>query len=412
MEKQKENNFKRKEEKGITLIALVITIVILIILATVTLNVVLGEGGLIQRAQEAKEMTEEAARKEQQAIDNLTKQIDWDSSIVYPKEDEQGNLIPIPNGYYYVEGTKDTGFVISDSKTDENNPSSYDGNQFVWVPVDDINEYTLTSWNGEQVSEEQAENSYYFKQQTTSLQNSRINSGKDDTEGETEDDTGGLIIIEINEDESIEKYGGFYIGRFEASYNSETRKKETKKDKVPYTNVSYADASSEILQSLGKVKEESDQPKIETVALHVNTNVSSLNGNNIYVDNVVTGRQWDAMIRWINKTTNNTYNNSGHTGTSKINTGSNDSYKINNIYDISGNVAEWTKEWYGSEANNVVRGGSYNQTDIKANKREHNDGTASEQIGFRQYILIPTEIQRSNAELEQGGQNPGEGVEL
>ena len=219
MEKQKENNFKRKEEKGITLIALVITIVILIILAKVTLNVVLGEGGLIQRAQEAKEMTEEAARKEQQAIDNLTKQIDWDSSIVYPKEDEQGNLIPIPNGYYYVEGTKDTGFVISDSKTDENNPSSYDGNQFVWVPVDDINEYTLTSWNGEQVSEEQAENSYYFKQQTTSLQNSRINSGKDDTEGETEDDTGGLIIIEINEDESIEKYGGFYIGRFEASYN-------------------------------------------------------------------------------------------------------------------------------------------------------------------------------------------------
>lgn len=41
---------KCKNEKGITLIALVITIVILIILATVTLNVVLGEGGLIERA--------------------------------------------------------------------------------------------------------------------------------------------------------------------------------------------------------------------------------------------------------------------------------------------------------------------------------------------------------------------------
>ena len=41
---------KAQKEKGITLIALVITVVILIILATVTLNVVLGEGGLIQRA--------------------------------------------------------------------------------------------------------------------------------------------------------------------------------------------------------------------------------------------------------------------------------------------------------------------------------------------------------------------------
>lgn len=45
---------KEPKEKGITLIALVITVVILIILATVTLNVVLGEGGLIQRAQQEK----------------------------------------------------------------------------------------------------------------------------------------------------------------------------------------------------------------------------------------------------------------------------------------------------------------------------------------------------------------------
>ena len=395
MEKQKENNFKRKEEKGITLIALVITIVILIILATVTLNVVLGEGGLIQRAQEAKEMTEEAARKEQQAIDNLTKQIDWDYNIVYPKEDGDGNVIPIPNGYYYVEGTENTGFVISDSKTDENNPSSYDGNQFVWVPVDDINEYTLTSWNGEQVAEEQAENTYYFKQAQKLSQNSRINSEK----GDAEDDFAGITISETIENASIKKYGGFYVGRFEASYNSETKRVETKKDKVPYTNVSFNDATGRTESILGKVEEESDAPKIETVAIHVNTNVSSLNKRT----DVLTGRQWDAMIRWINKTTNNTYNNSGHTGASKINTGSNESYKINNIYDISGNVAEWTKEWYGTEENNVVRGGSYNQSDIKASKREHNDGTASERIGFRQYILIPTMVQGASSELEQEG---------
>lgn len=62
----------KETQRGITLIALVITIVILIILATVTLNVVLGDGGLIQRAQQAKELTEEAAAKEEQQILNLT----------------------------------------------------------------------------------------------------------------------------------------------------------------------------------------------------------------------------------------------------------------------------------------------------------------------------------------------------
>ena len=59
---------KTKQEQGITLIALVITVVILIILATVTLNVVLGEGGLIQRAQEGKELTDQAQKDEQDEL--------------------------------------------------------------------------------------------------------------------------------------------------------------------------------------------------------------------------------------------------------------------------------------------------------------------------------------------------------
>ena len=59
---------KEPKEKGITLIALVITVVILIILATVTLNVVLGEGGLIQRAQQAKELTEQVQKDEQDEL--------------------------------------------------------------------------------------------------------------------------------------------------------------------------------------------------------------------------------------------------------------------------------------------------------------------------------------------------------
>ena len=61
----------RKAEKGITLVALVITIVILIILATVTINVAFGEGGLIKKAQEAKNLTEQATQSEQEALNSL-----------------------------------------------------------------------------------------------------------------------------------------------------------------------------------------------------------------------------------------------------------------------------------------------------------------------------------------------------
>lgn len=61
----KEKNFKKfRREKGITLVALVITIVILIILSTVTINFAFGEGGIIKKAQQAKELTENAIYKE------------------------------------------------------------------------------------------------------------------------------------------------------------------------------------------------------------------------------------------------------------------------------------------------------------------------------------------------------------
>ena len=59
-----------KEKSGITLVALVITIVILIILAVISITVVFGENGLIKRAEEAKNMTEEATRNEEQEISN------------------------------------------------------------------------------------------------------------------------------------------------------------------------------------------------------------------------------------------------------------------------------------------------------------------------------------------------------
>lgn len=89
-ERKKKNEIKK--QKGITLIALVITIIILIILATVTINVVLGEGGLIDRAKLAKEMTEQAIVDEQKELngimDEFTNIMSEDSTIPEPEINE------------------------------------------------------------------------------------------------------------------------------------------------------------------------------------------------------------------------------------------------------------------------------------------------------------------------------------
>ena len=72
MKRREKNLLKKfKMEKGITLVALVITIVILIILATVTINLAFGENGLIKRAQQTKNLTEQAIQNEQKGLNSL-----------------------------------------------------------------------------------------------------------------------------------------------------------------------------------------------------------------------------------------------------------------------------------------------------------------------------------------------------
>ena len=100
MEKKKRKISERmKERNGITLVALVITIVILIILATVTINLALGEEGLIDRAQDAKDLTEQATREEQEQLDSTLNELDRimgenqaEYTDIYPTLYEDGTL--------------------------------------------------------------------------------------------------------------------------------------------------------------------------------------------------------------------------------------------------------------------------------------------------------------------------------
>ena len=66
---------KIEKELGITIVSLVITVVIMIILAAVTINVTLGDGGLIQQAQHAAEQTANSTQSEQEQLENVVSQI-------------------------------------------------------------------------------------------------------------------------------------------------------------------------------------------------------------------------------------------------------------------------------------------------------------------------------------------------
>ena len=115
---------KEPKEKGITLIALVITVVILIILATVTLNVVLGEGGLIQRAQQAKELTEQAALEEQQGLNSLMSEF---TNIMA----EEPTPPPEPDVPYVDES-----IAVAPQVSEGMTPVKYDTKQNKWVQTE------------------------------------------------------------------------------------------------------------------------------------------------------------------------------------------------------------------------------------------------------------------------------------
>ena len=77
MKKKRETKIRkeRRNERGITLLALIITVVIMIILAAVTINITLGDGGLIDQAKTAAEATVNSAQSEQEQLDSLEQEL-------------------------------------------------------------------------------------------------------------------------------------------------------------------------------------------------------------------------------------------------------------------------------------------------------------------------------------------------
>ena len=109
-EKLKSREFK--STKGITLISLVVTIVVLIILATVSINVVIGEGGIIRRAENAGQIHANSVVKEEEDLESLLGQLEssLDDVVGEPKLDTTTATTMTPvkwNGSNWVRTTAD-----------------------------------------------------------------------------------------------------------------------------------------------------------------------------------------------------------------------------------------------------------------------------------------------------------------
>ena len=310
-------------------------------------------------------------------------------ATVYAVSVGNGDTVPIPKGFYYVGGTKTTGVVISDNTNDKNkyagftnttevpkgiptgvaynsdgtvNETNSDlkGNQFVWIPCT-VDEYKKTSW------------------------------GKQSASWESNTDNGEIVYIQ--------KYGGFYIGRYEAGTSNLTSSKidfskgysaldwqntnfraeyitsgriTCKAGEIPYYHADYTTA-----QTMTKAMYATDSERKDSV-----------------YSGLATGTMWDVTLNYF-KTQDSTldvtnsawgnYNNTTLTNckgryitvnssngeTSNVATnidgvrhfgvmtcGSTEDVKKCNIYDMAGNLFEWTEEIAYDLSNNyyMLRG--------------------------------------------------------
>ena len=347
---------KNKQEKGITLIALVVTIIIMLILAGVSIKLAIDNNGVIENAKEAKDQYEQAQANDESGLEDLAsklkEQIDANknnnSGSGSSDYDPASEGVPIPEGYYYVGGTKAKGLVISDNVADkeldkgkENVRRDLAGNQWVWVPVETPSSLYTTVAAGQALA-----GSTGVK--TTKYTNSEIISEKtrglpgstnwrepdiltDSTYGDTDDraKTAGFSSLanmaetmKSDYEEmiaSLEKYKGFYIGRYELTANGE-KTGATQTDKNWYTL--YKNCKT----------------------LAVGSNVKT---------RMIWGLQWDATCNWLDSSgfsitdssTWGNYKNNDATGHGSLqNTGFSESWKANNIYDFAGNCYELTQE--------------------------------------------------------------------
>ena len=419
------------KNKGVTLIALAVTIVVMLILAGVTISVLNGENGIVKQAQKAKEESKIKELKEKVRIDiagkrveningelrvsvlkeildkyfdnvpvetQITSETELKAKEEYGKyemkisdidvgeityetsytifKDVNGEQVPIPEGYIVSENSDENivnkGLVISDSR----------GNEYVWISCT-VNsssnklQYKRTEWG---VEKDGTDNSRAIKDELT-LKDIDVTYSKTDTDNGINEEISKEIVAQINaEKESIKKYGGYYIGRYEVGKDNKTA--VIKAEQEPYVNIKWSKAY-ELAKGIG--------------------------GGEGATTYLCSSYSWDTAINFIQNTTGKNYATSiiGFNGnwksqevkdsSGKVIKPVNTAQRLNtglttalcNIYDMGGNVGEFTTELNpGTSETVVLRGGVYSNNFPAGNRWDVYSGSASSYYGFRATLFL------------------------
>jgi len=272
----------------------------------------------------------------------------WNDNVSVITTDE-GVKIPLPDGFTKLDITNkiNEGIVIEDKE----------GNQFVWVPVD-ISKFERNNFGQESTplgyrvifTSEKDKNIPWDEIVNPDL----IYKNGGIWQPENEEEYVGLLA-------SVEKYGGFYIGRYLASYVSG--------DSVENYRAASVKSNGSSIENI--IYEQGRLWNFISAKNAYEVSKNMYKDNLSVVSHIPYGVEYDAIMQWlidsgsktldeINKDSTqwgNTYTDAFSGGEEAlIDTGEFEETRANNIYDINGNLMEWTREFFGKNDYPVYRG--------------------------------------------------------
>ena len=328
-------------------------------------------------------------------------------ATIYSVSLGNGETVPVPKGFYYVGGSINTGVIISDNEADKYDgktdkttheyATKLKGNQFVWIPCT-IDEYTKIDFGSDMT------NASSYDRETNSA-----------------------------EKEQIEKYGGFYVGRYESGVSTLDETTNTFKDSVTFSNnASLFEAvgiqtgingwgwqnydfiargkvitdSNYTNKATGNIVEKANSIPYYHADYYTAVEMSKrLYSNNLYVQSgLITGTQWDMIMKFLSdssdysdmkstqwgnydnvsltnlrgyytnvnssngstdgfKDANSLTTNSGTGSYVLLTTGSTEQVLRKGLYDVAGNLWEWTQE--SSYVSNLGYNTSYSTYNLR-----------------------------------------------
>ena len=374
-----------KNNKGITLVALVVTIVVLLILAGVSINLVLGDNGIVKKAQDAKTKSAEASENDLKGMNGLIEQMESTlngGSSDNKEDDELGKLVndmgtlPEDTTPYFPSSdfkrrektNTENGLVIEDTE----------GNEYVWVVVPrtiavyaktGLGKTTFTDADYTSIENDLKE---YTKTYRGSTSYSDTWYADDKNEGwlsETEYKTLKNSMLK-----SVYENGGFYVGRYEAGIETTGTNRTSNTDKN--SDGKY------IMPSTAPVTKADAYPYTYVTRTQAQNLASKVNSGT-KTSSLMFGVQWDLVLAFMSKdkakitSTDDLTSNSTKIGNYKDNlwtiknakaqyssnygstftacpnpfkkesnsvilltTGADSSFSVQNIYDIAGNIWE------------------------------------------------------------------------